>query len=181
MSEPIQRLHWGCGDEAQPGWINADVRKRRGVDLVCDIRQGLTLPESSIAYAASVHALQEIPISELVPTLSELRRVLKPGGVLRLCLPDLDKAVAAYQRGDRDYFLVPDEDARTLAGKFITHILWYSHSRVMFTREFAEELLLKAGFTKVDHCAFKSTSSSWPDITQHDSREHESLFIEAVK
>ena len=60
------------------------------------------MPESSIAYAVSVHALQEIPMADLVSTLRELRRVLKPGGVLRLCVPDLDKAVAAYQRGDRD-------------------------------------------------------------------------------
>ena len=181
MSEPVQRLHWGCGDSAKPGWINADVRELPGVNLVCDIRQGLTLPESSTDYAASIHALQEIPLADLVPTLAELRRVLKPGGVLRLCVPDLDKAIAAYQRGNRDYFLVPDEDAHTLAGKFITHILWYSYSRVMFTHDFIEELLLKAGFTRVNHCAFKSTSSSWPGITQLDSREHESLFVEAVK
>ena len=181
MREPVQRLHWGCGDKPKWGWISADRLELPGVNLVCDIRQGLTLPEASIAYAVSVHALQEIPLADLVPTLTELRRVLKPGGVLRLCVPDLDKAVAAYQRGDREYFLVPDEDAHTLGGKFVTHILWYSHSRVMFTGEFIEELLLKAGFTRVNHCAFKSTSSSWPDITQLDNREHESLFVEAVK
>ena len=181
MREPVQRLHWGCGDSATQGWINADVRPRPGVNLVCDIRQGLTLPESSITYAASVHALQEIPLADLVPALSELRRVLKPGGVLRLCVPDLDKGIAAYQRGDREYFLVPDHDANTLGGKFVTHMLWYSYSRMMFTRDSIEELLLKAGFSRVDHCAFKFTSSSWPDITHLDSREHESLFVEAVK
>src|SRR5687768_4313423 len=142
MTEPVQRLRWGCGRLPRPGWINADMLKRPGVDLVCDIRQGLTLPESSIAYAVSVHALQEIPLADLVPVLSELRRVMKPSGVLRLCVPDLDKAIAAYQRGDREYFLVPDDDAHTLGGKFVTQILWYSHSRVMFTPEFIEELLL---------------------------------------
>ena len=181
MSEPVQRLHWGCGSSARPGWINADVRQLPGVNLVCDIRQGLSLPESSVAYAVSVHALQEIPLADIVPALAELRRVLAPGGVLRLCVPDLNKGIAAYQRGDRDYFLVPDHDSNTLGGKFVTHILWYSYSRVMFTSDFIEELLLKAGFSRVNHCAFKSTSSSWPDITQLDNREHESLFVEAVK
>jgi len=42
---------------------------------------------------------------DYVPVLAELRRVLKPGGVLRLVLPDLLKGVDAYRRGDRDYFL----------------------------------------------------------------------------
>ena len=181
MREPVRRLHWGCGSSTTPGWINADVRPLPGVNLVCDIRQGLSLPAGHITYCVSVHALQEIPLSDQVPVLSELHRVLKRGGVLRLCLPDLEKAVAAYQRGDRDYFLVPDEDARSLSGKFVTHILWYSYSRVMFTPEFIEELLLKAGFNRVDHCAFQATKSSWPEITQLDCREHESLFVEAVK
>ena len=181
MSESIQRLNWGCGNDAPADWFNADARNLPGVNFVGDIRQGLPLADSSIAYAVSIHALQEIPLGEIVPVLAELRRVLKPGGVLRLCLPDLDKGIAAYQRGDRNYFLVPDEDARTLGGKFVTQMLWYSYSRVMFTHDFIEELLLKAGFVQVNHCPFKETKSHWPDITQFDNREHESLFVEAVK
>ena len=181
MREPVRRLHWGCGNKPSPGWINADVRPLPGVNLVCDIRQGLSLPAGHIAYCVSVHALQEIPLADQVPVLAELHRVLKRGGVLRLCLPDLEKSVAAYQRGDRNYFLVPDEDARSLGGKFVTHILWYSYSRVMFTHDFIEELLLKAGFKRVDHCAFLKTRSGWPGITELDCREHESLFVEAVK
>ena len=36
--------------------------------------------------------------------------MLKPGGILRLALPDIDKGFEAYRNGDRDYFLVPDEE-----------------------------------------------------------------------
>ena len=63
-----------------------------------------------------------------MPVLTELRRVLKPGGVLRLCLPDLIKGVEAYERGDRDYFLIPDEDARSLGAKLVTQLIWYGYS-----------------------------------------------------
>ena len=45
-----------------------------------------------------------ITYGDLVPVLKELRRTLKPGGVLRLCLPDVDKGIHAYLNGDRSHF-----------------------------------------------------------------------------
>ena len=177
----LRRLNWGCGGRGEPGWINSDRKDGHGVDLPCDIRQGLPLETDSIDYAASVHALQEVPFPEIVPVLRELRRVLKPGGVLRLCLPDLDKGIDAYRRGDRSHFLIPDEDASSLGGKFVVHMLWYGYSRTLFTYDFIEELLLKAGFARVDRCAHGQTASRFEGITELDNREHESLFVEATK
>ena len=57
----IRRLNWGCGRRGEPGWINADRGSGRGVDIRCDIRDGLPLGADSIDYIGSVHALQEIP------------------------------------------------------------------------------------------------------------------------
>lgn len=176
-----RRLNWGCGNWIQEGWINSDIKGDRGAQLVCDIRQGLTLDDDSIDYAVSIHALPEFTITEMVGILAELRRVLKPGGVLRLSVPDLLKGVAAYQRGDRDYFLVPDADARALGAKLILQLLWQGYSKTVFTAEYLEEALLKAGFGEVAHCQFKETKSEWPEIIELDNREAESLFVEARK
>ncbi len=177
----VRRLNWGCGGWAEPGWINSDIKEGPGVDIVADIRDGLPLESDSIDYAASVHALPEIPFTEIVPTLAELRRVLKPGGVLRLALPDLDKGIAAYHRRDTEYFKVPDQDAKSLGGKFVTHMVWYGYSHSLFTGEFIQEQLEKAGFSRIDHCTFQQTASPYPDIVALDNREQESLFVEAVK
>jgi SAM-dependent methyltransferase len=177
----IKRLNWGCGRRGSPGWINSDRGSGRGVDIVCDIRDGLPLDTDSIDYISSVHALQEIPHADLVAVLEELRRVLRTGGVLRLCLPDLEKGIAAYLRGDRDYFVVPDEHARSLGGKLITQLTWYGHTRTPFTADFVEELLHRAGFRRVDRCGFRITRSPYTGIVELDNRERESLFVEAVK
>lgn len=177
----LTRLHWGCGHSVAPGWLNSDRRMDPGIDLTGDIRDGLPLLDDSVDYAFSMHALQEIPLPDLSPTLVELHRVLKPGGVLRLCLPDLDRGIRAYLEGRREQFLVPDEDARSLGGKFITHMLWYGHSRVLFTSDFIEELLVDAGFVRVRHVAYRETSSPYPGIVELDGREGESLFVEAYK
>ena len=177
----VKRLNWGCGGHTLPGWINSDQKEGDGIDLSCDIARGLPLETGSIDYAVSIHALPEVPYTELVPVLRELRRVIKPGGILRLCLPDLIKGVRAYERGDRDYFLVPDADAKRLGAKLITQLIWYGYSRTLFTVEFIEEMLLKAGFARVEHCSYGQTSGPHPDIVDLDNRESESLFVEAYK
>ena len=97
---PIKRLNWGCGSWTPDGWINSDFKDDPGVNLVADISKGLPIESDSLDYAVSIHSLPEISYPDLVPTLAELRRVLKPGGVLRVSLPDLDLGLAAYQRGD---------------------------------------------------------------------------------
>ena len=177
----MQRMNWGCGNDCPSGWINADVKDLPGVDLVGDIRDGLPLEDGWLDYAVSIHALPMISYPDLVPALQELRRVLKPGGVLRLALPDVDKGIDAYRRGDRSHFLIPDEDVSSLGGKFVVHMLWYGYSVTLFTADFIEELLLSAGYTEVRHCSFQQTSTALDGITDLDNREHESLFVEAIK
>jgi predicted SAM-dependent methyltransferase len=180
-TETIQRLNWGCGRWPRPGWINSDRNPRPGVDLICDIRKGLPIESDAFDYAVSIHALVELAYGELVPALQELRRVLKPGGTLRLVLPDLLKGVEAFHNGERDYFLIPDEDVERLGSKLAVQLSWYSHIRSVFTPDLADELLLKAGFSSIARCKFKQTQSRWPEIIELDNRERESFFIEATK
>jgi hypothetical protein len=118
---------------------------------------------------------------DLVPALRELHRVLQAGGVLRLCLPDLDKGLAALAEGRAGHFAVADDEVTSLSGKFIVHMLWYGWSVTLFTAEFIEELLRKAGFREVHHCQFLESPSRLPGITDLDNREGESLYIEAWK
>jgi predicted SAM-dependent methyltransferase len=177
----VKRLNWGCGAHVADGWINSDVKQEPGVDLVADIRRGLPLAEESVHYAVSVHALPELPYPELVPTLVELRRVLKPGGALRLVLPDLDRAIEAYQRGEEGYFKVPGEEISSLGGRMIVHTLWFGFSRSLFTLDFAEELLEKAGFEDVRASECGRTTSPFGRIVELDNRAGESIFVEARK
>lgn len=146
-----RRLNWGCGEHVAPGWINCDVSDGPRVDLVADLREGLPIATGSLDYAVSVQALAALTYPDLFPALLELRRVLKPGGVLRLALPDLDRAIDAYRRG--------------------------AH----FTAELAEGLLREAGFEPVRAAAFGKTASEFPAIVELDDRGDESFFVEAWK
>src|SRR5262249_7350607 len=175
----MRRLHWGCGDITPAGWINADIAPGPGIDISCDILDGLPLENGSIDYISSQHALQELKIINQLDALRELHRVLKPDGVLRLGLPDVDRAIAAYQSGRQEYFT--DWDWNTISGNFITHILDYNYTKTPFTYEFAEELLRKSGFRTVCRVAYRQTTSFYPDIVELDNRREESFYVEAIK
>ena len=181
MDQPIRRLNWGCGPQPVPGWINSDLIEAPGIDIRRDIRDGLPLESDYLQYIASIHALQDLPYLDVVPALRELRRVLEPGGVLRLALPDLERGIAAYLRNDPAYFYIPDGESETISGKLIIQMTWYGSSRMMFTYDFTRELLLRAGFRDVVRCAFRHTVGPYPDIIALDNRERESLFVEAQK
>jgi SAM-dependent methyltransferase len=160
--------------------VNSDAKPGLGV-VAADIRSGLPFVTDSMEYVVSIHALPELSYPDLVPALSELRRVLQPGGVLRLGLPDLEKSFEAYRRGDNEYFAVPDDEMRSIGGKLVAQLVWFGYSRTFFVRDFAEELLVKAGFSHVDQVAYRETRSPFPDIVELDNRPDESLFVEAVK
>jgi predicted SAM-dependent methyltransferase len=182
MKDPatLRRLNWGCGLKPVPGWLNSDRRAAEGIDLVADIRHGLPLDDGCVDYAVAIHALQDLAWLEIVPALKELRRVLRPGGVLRLGLPDMDRAIAAWRRGDAAYFHVPDHDAASIGGKLVAQLIWYGSTRTPMNADAAREFLERAGYCEIRRCSFRETASRYPEIVSLDDRERESLFMEAV-
>jgi predicted SAM-dependent methyltransferase len=171
----------GCGPCVLAGWINVDQQPRHRIDLAADLRTSLALQSDSVDYIVGIHVLQDLPFLDIPPALMELQRVLKPSGLIRLALPDLDRAICAYLTGDHDYFYVPDTDARLIGTKLVTQIVWYGSVRTPMTFDCMQELLANQGFEHIRRCAFGQTAGPYPDITCLDNRPRESLFIEATK
>jgi len=178
---PVMRLQIGCGKFPRPGWINTDNKVRPGVDCVADLRADLPFRDGAFDYAAAIHVLPHIPLAGLAPALARIRPVLKPGGVLRLALPDLEKAMDAYRRRDAGYFAIPDAQWKSLGAKLVAQIVWHNDIRTPFTYDLAAEALTKGGFASVARCAFRQTKSRYPEIVELDNRERESLFVEATR
>jgi SAM-dependent methyltransferase len=176
-----RRLHFGCGPVRPKGWTNCDRLPGDGVDFACDLRAGLPVPDGWFDYAVGIHVLQDLAYDDIPRALRELRRVLKPGGCLRVGVPDLDRAIDGYRRGDHSYFYVPDEHARSIGAKLVTQIVWYGSVRTPFTFDFLAERLADTGFRDVTRCAYRETRSGDPAITALDNRERESLFVEATR
>jgi predicted SAM-dependent methyltransferase len=173
-------LNLGCGPNVAPGWLNVDLDPMPGA-VRGDVRAGLPLADASVDCIAAIHLVQDLPWPEIAPALAEMRRVLKPGGVLRLAVPDLDRAIRAYLSGDEAYWYVPDAHAHSGGAKLVTQIVWYGSVRTPCTWEFVREWLLAARYREVVRCAFGVTASGISELARLDNRERESLFVEAVK
>lgn len=86
----------GCGSRMHPDWINIDFQGDGKNVLSWDLRHGLPLPDHSCDAVYSSHAIEHFDRDGARRFLLECRRVLKPGGVIRLVAPDLESIVRAY-------------------------------------------------------------------------------------
>jgi len=83
-------LNLGCGYHKLNGFINIDNRAEVGPDLVCDVLAGLPYEDGSVDMVRAYDFLEHIPIGSTVGVVSEIWRVLKPGGVFESLTPSTD-------------------------------------------------------------------------------------------
>lgn len=94
-------INLGCGGVVFPGWLNID-RDRPEAEISWDLTQGLPfLPDGQFDAVYSEHFLEHIPRKAASRLLGDCCRMLRPGGHIRLALPDLDECIRVYRAGDR--------------------------------------------------------------------------------
>lgn len=84
------RLNVGCGDTRIPGFVGIDVRPSRGADYVLPAWDDSPFQPGSVAEIYSRHMLEHLNPGDARRTLTTWRRLLAPGGLLRLIVPDLE-------------------------------------------------------------------------------------------
>ncbi len=93
------KLHLGCGQNYFDDWINIDNGNYGStvkLDLNFDLRNQLPFNDNSIDFIFNEHFLEHLTVEEGKKSLSDFLRVLKPGGIMRIAMPDLVNIVNAY-------------------------------------------------------------------------------------
>lgn len=96
------RLHLGCGDRFIPGFVHVDIRPLPHVDIVSRLDKLEMFEDDSASLVYASHVLEHFPRHESMAVLLEWRRVLAPGGVLRLSVPDFERLIEVYEKFGRD-------------------------------------------------------------------------------
>lgn len=96
MSEATKYLNLGCGSRYHPDWINIDIAPKGPEVIQNDLSHGIPLPDAScdVVYHAAV--FEHMRRSDAATFLAECYRVLKPGGIVRVGVPDLEKICQLY-------------------------------------------------------------------------------------
>jgi predicted SAM-dependent methyltransferase len=80
---PGLKINFGCGGNILDGWDNHDA------DL--DITKPLPYADDVADYILAEHLCEHVTSGQFLSFMEECRRILKPGGRLRLCIPVLDR------------------------------------------------------------------------------------------
>lgn len=94
----LKFLNIGCGNKTHPDWINADFNPNRPDILNIDIKKKLPFEDSSLKVVYHSQVLEHLTKEEGAFFINECYRILEPGGILRVVVPDLENIVREYLR-----------------------------------------------------------------------------------
>lgn len=98
MTSRLPLLNVGCGSTFHPQWTNVDFHVASSEVISWDIRRGLPFADGVFQACYSSHVLEHLTPSEGIRLLNEFHRVLAPGGVVRVVVPDLELIARDYLR-----------------------------------------------------------------------------------
>jgi predicted SAM-dependent methyltransferase len=92
----MKLLNIGCGSSLHPEWTNIDLVASSPNVQSHDVRKGLPYPDRYFDACYSSHVLEHHTQTDAKNLVSECFRVLKPQGVVRVVVPDLESIVRSY-------------------------------------------------------------------------------------
>lgn len=169
-------LHLGCGPVHKEGWVNVDL-VGAPVEIAWNVSRPLPFAEASVDGIFHEHLLEHLPLQLGTRFMRDCWRTLKPGGILRVGVPDAGRLLRSYA-GDGDYLesLHPGRPTRLLAAQELFY--WHRHL-TMFDAETLSYLFRAAGFQTPEERAFGDTRLPRPPDTE--SRRPETLYVEAER
>lgn len=155
-----------------------------------DIAEPLPLTADCVEWVYAEHLIEHVPPRVAVAWLTEVRRVLMPGGVLRLTTPDLRRYVEGYLDGGR--FFAKHRRVLRTAGvgppmpdrpAFMFNQLFYLYGhRWIYDFEELCYVLTQAGFdpAAVRLCEFRQGARA--DVADLDRalRRDETMYVEVT-
>lgn len=134
-----------------------------------ELAYGLPLADGTVDFILMSHLLEHLDRRQAASLLGECLRVLKEGGVIRVAVPDLEKAWRMYGRGEKERMLHDFFFVEALAA--------YAHHRWAYDFDLLGASLRAAGFTGIERCACGQGAT--PDLTALDNRAEYTLYVEA--
>jgi predicted SAM-dependent methyltransferase len=200
----FKKFHLGCGiiflkNYLNIGfWTNLEQNKLYAnpngvadtVLLNFDLTNGIPASDNSLEVVYHSHMLEHLTNNEGIEFLRECNRVLQPGAIMRLLVPDLESFSKKYVEGDDFFFdayrkeaLDNDSNLYPTRGAIFMGMLHNHGHKMGYDFETLQYVLKQTGFTNVKKTMFQE--SQLTDIQEIEPyaplRAAESLCIECIK
>ena len=192
----VRKLHIGAGDCGLSGWLNTDIDPSADDVLFMDATKPFPFTENSFDYVYSEHMIEHISRRDGAFMLSECRRVIKPGGTIRIATPDL-RVLADLYAGNGD----PDKNnyikwvtdrfmkntSEYQAGFVINQAFYKWGHQFLYDSDLLATALRDAGFTNIQRCSMgfsedehlRGIESHGKFIENDNIAEFETMIVEA--
>ena len=84
------KIDMGCGRRKRPGYFGIDCQQLDGVDLVCDCNGPIPLPDNCADEIIAYDFLEHVNNDKRIHIITEIWRMLKPGGMFISLTPSTD-------------------------------------------------------------------------------------------
>lgn len=204
-----QYVQYGCGYSAPTKWRNFDAsptlrfERLRLVGVLYtknasrfpknveygDIIKGLPLSPESCNGVYCSHILEHLSLDDFRTALHNTKRILRPSGIFRLVLPDLEHSIKQYLGSSssdaaheflRETCLGHEKRARGIRG-FVASWLGNSQHLWMWDYKAIEPELEKAGFTEIRKASFGDSSDPMFQEVEDKGRWDNCLGVECKK
>lgn len=178
----------GSGGKGLEGWVNIEGLPAADSVLTLDVRRPLPLADGSAVRVLAEHIMEHLDFrSDALALAREAHRVLAPGGVFRVVVPDCERYIRAYVARDQTAFADLGWDIDQPADDIFTpmHIVnhqFHQEGEHLFGYDFETMMLLlqKAGFSRVERMSFGQSLDPDLAIDQPNHAPY-SLYVDAVR
>jgi predicted SAM-dependent methyltransferase len=204
-------LNCGCGLGLVPGWINTDARqlfdgqgtstdlgRLARIDgaahyLQHDAADPFPFEDECFEWVYAEHFIEHLVPEHGLAWLKEARRMLRPGGLVRITTPDLQLYVEGYGDPDQRFFRerrkvlaqtgrIPESDVPERRGWMMNHIFYMYRHRWIYDWDELLHLAREAGFAEAAVVRRSFRDGAVPEVAALDSekREHETIYAEIL-
>lgn len=172
------------------GFLNVDYEWKPGVNLCWDIRKPLPFPDKRFIGIFSAHCLEHFPLGTVCGILREAKRLLAPGGIIRIVVPDAElylRTYVSHLNGNTDpafpFQISESTEELYTALRSVNRVYYQDREslfghRCMFDFELLAKVLDSVGFDEIRRCRF-GVGKDQGLLIDERSRAIESLYVEA--
>lgn len=169
-------LHLGSGQERKSGWINVDLIGDP-VDLSWNLARPLPFEDGTVDGIFHEHLLEHLPLGAGAAFTRECARVLRPGGTLRIGVPDIATLIADYANGTGK--LLARKPGRPTALLALQEMFYWHRHCAMYDFETLDVLVRWAGLNSALRSEW-GRSTVFEPVPDSERRRGNTLYVEAV-
>ncbi len=209
-------LHIGCWQDVAEGWENFDASiyvKISKIPLIGnqllsilkapqfpdkikygDVIKGINIEPNSCKLIFASHVLEHLTLSDFHTALNNIYTYLKPGGTVRIIVPDLQQYAQKYlqqitnqsEAKQASYIFMDasylgDKDSRKTFLQRVKSIFSNSRHQWMWDEPSLTDVLEKQGFKNIKRCYYGDWSDEKFALVERKDRHDEAICLEATK